>query len=72
MWRLLVFAGGFNGLVLPLGLTLFLWVGWRRADLMDGYRYPRWLLWLGMITCIMTWYMAIMSVSTIFNFLKIA
>ncbi len=69
---LLVFAGGFNGLVLPLGLTLFLWVGWRRADLMDGYRYPRWLLWLGMITCIMTWYMAIMSVSTIFNFLKIA
>ena len=51
---LLVFAGGFNGLVLPQGLTLFLWVGWRRADLMDGYRYPRWLLWLGMITCIMT------------------
>ncbi|MWP48323.1 NRAMP family divalent metal transporter [Gilliamella sp. Lep-s21] len=67
---LLVFAGGFNGLVLPLGLTIFVYIGWRRADLMSGYHYPRWLLLLGVIVCAITWYMGIMSVATIFNYLK--
>ena len=67
---LLVFAGGFNGLILPIGLTIFVYVGWKRSDLMDGYYYPRWLLWLGVITCVLTWYMGAMSVTTIFNYLK--
>ncbi len=56
---LLVFAGGFNGLVLPVGLTLFLYVAWRRGDLMHDHRYPRWLLVSGAAVCAMTWYMAI-------------
>ena len=34
---LLVFAGGFNGLILPIGLSIFVYVGWRRSDLMVGY-----------------------------------
>ncbi|WON75850.1 NRAMP family divalent metal transporter [Serratia sp. UGAL515B_01] len=68
---LLVFAGGFNGLILPLGMTLFIYVGWKRADLMKGYRYPRWLLWAGLITCAFTWYMGVQSVSAIFDFLNI-
>lgn len=68
---LLVFAGGFNGLVLPVGMSLFLYVGWRRADLMSGYHYPRWLLWSGLVICLLTWYMGIMSVGAIFNFLKV-
>ncbi|EKT63910.1 NRAMP family divalent metal transporter [Providencia burhodogranariea] len=67
---LLVFAGGFNGLILPIGLTIFVYIGWKRADLMPGYRYPRWLLWSGLITCVLTWYMAVMSVEAIFNYLK--
>lgn len=69
---LLLFAGGFNGLILPLGLSLFMYVGWRRADLMGGYHYPRWLLVLGVLTCALTWYMAFKSVGPIFAFLKIA
>ncbi|MGS0629554.1 MULTISPECIES: NRAMP family divalent metal transporter [Photorhabdus] len=69
---LLVFAGGFNGLILPIGLTIFIYVGWCRADLMQGYHYPRWLLWLGAITCALTWYMAFMSIEPIFSFLKTA
>ncbi|WJV53005.1 divalent metal cation transporter [Prodigiosinella aquatilis] len=69
---LLVFAGGFNGLILPIGLSLFLYVGWKCADLMEGYRYPRWLLWLGLAICGLTWYMGLMSVSAIFHFLKMA
>ncbi|WP_025732813.1 NRAMP family divalent metal transporter [Carnimonas nigrificans] len=66
---LLVFAGGFNGLILPLGLTLFLYIGWRRADLMHGYRYPRWLLVSGALVCVLSWYMAIDSAGPIFALL---
>ncbi|HEM8876978.1 TPA: divalent metal cation transporter [Providencia stuartii] len=67
---LLVFAGGFNGLILPIGLTIFVYIGWKRADLMSGYHYPRWLLWSGIIVCVLTWYMGAMSVEAIFNYLK--
>ncbi|HEF8774225.1 MULTISPECIES: NRAMP family divalent metal transporter [Providencia] len=67
---LLVFAGGFNGLILPIGLTIFVYIGWKRADLMSGYHYPRWLLWSGVIICALTWYMGVMSVEAIFNYLK--
>jgi Mn2+/Fe2+ NRAMP family transporter len=69
---LLVFAGGFNGLILPIGLSIFMYVGWRRSDLMGGYHYPRWLLVLGVLTCLLSWYMAIMSVGPIFAFLNAA
>lgn len=69
---LLVFAGGFNGLILPIGMTLFIFVAWRRQDLMDGYKYPAWLLWSGILVCALTWYMGIMSVGAIFNYLNIA
>ena len=69
---LLVFAGGFNGLILPIGMTLFIFVAWRRQDLMNGYKYPAWLLWSGIIVCALTWYMGIMSVGAIFNYLNIA
>ena len=68
---LLLFAGGFNGLILPIGLSIFIYVGWRRSDLMDGYHYPRWLLVLGVLTCMLTWYMAIKSVGPIFAFLNV-
>mgnify|MGYP006919502165 FL=1 len=69
---LLVFAGGFNGLILPIGLSIFIYVGWRRSDLMGGYHYPRWLLILGAVTCILTWYMAVKSIGPIFAFLNVA
>ncbi|QEZ90959.1 MULTISPECIES: NRAMP family divalent metal transporter [Proteus] len=69
---LLVFAGGFNGLILPIGMTLFIFVAWRRQDLMNGYKYPAWLLWSGILVCALTWYMGIMSVGAIFNYLNIA
>jgi Mn2+/Fe2+ NRAMP family transporter len=44
---LLIFAGAFNGLILPIGVGVMLWVALRRSDLLGGYRYPRWLLALG-------------------------
>ena len=66
---LLVFAGGFNGLILPIGLTLFIYIGFARSDLMGGHRYNRPLLILGALTCALTWYMGVKSVGTIFAFL---
>jgi Mn2+/Fe2+ NRAMP family transporter len=54
---LLIFAGTFNGLILPLGLGLLLWVAWRRRDLLGGYRYPLWLLGIGVVAWLVTLYL---------------
>lgn len=67
---MLVFVGGLNGLVLPIGLSIFLYAAWACTRLMNGYRYPRWLLVLGVLVCALTWYMAYKSVGPIFAFLS--
>jgi Mn2+/Fe2+ NRAMP family transporter len=50
---LLILAGAVNGLILPVGFAVILWVAWRRRDLLDGYRYPAWLppYWSGPPGC---------------------
>ncbi len=60
---LLVFAGAFNGLILPIGFTLVLWVAWRRRDLLGGYRYPAWLLAIGVLAWLLTLYLGWQSLS---------
>ena len=67
---LLIFVGGFNGLVLPIGLTIFVYVAACRKDLMGAYNYPKWLIVLGVLTCLLTWWMGYISFSTIFNYLN--
>ncbi|MBB3674914.1 NRAMP family divalent metal transporter [Modestobacter versicolor] len=59
---LLVFAGAFNGLLLPIGIAVLLWVATRRTDLLGGYRYPRWLLAVGWVAWLLTLYLAVNSV----------
>jgi Mn2+/Fe2+ NRAMP family transporter len=54
---LLVFAGTFNGLILPIGFGVLLWVAWRRRDLLGGYRYPVWLLVVGGLAWLLTLYL---------------
>jgi len=54
---LLIFAGAFNGLILPIGFTVILLVAWRRRDLLHGYRYPRWLLVIGVVAWLLTLYL---------------
>ncbi|GGL06236.1 NRAMP family divalent metal transporter [Mangrovihabitans endophyticus] len=66
---LLVFAGGFNGLILPIGLTILLVAALRRRDMLEGYEYPVWLLALGGIVAALTWYMGVVSAGTIFDYL---
>jgi Mn2+/Fe2+ NRAMP family transporter len=60
---LLVFAGAFNGLILPIGFTVVLWVAWRRRDLLGGYKYPAWLLGIGVLAWLLTLYMGYYSLS---------
>ena len=66
---LLVFAGGFNGLILPIGFTIFMYIGWFRKDLLGGYQVNRVLLAAGTLVTLLTWYMGIMSFGQIFAFL---
>ena len=54
---LLVFAGTFNGLILPIGFSVLLWAAWRRRDLLDGYKYPAWLLAVGVLAWLLTLYL---------------
>lgn len=54
---LLIFAGAVNGLILPIGFALVLWVAWRRRDLLQGYRYPVWLAVIGTLTWLLTIYL---------------
>ena len=54
---LLIFAGAFNGLILPFGFAILLYAAWRRRDLLHGYAYPKWLLGIGVATWLLTLYL---------------
>jgi Mn2+/Fe2+ NRAMP family transporter len=62
---LLIFAGTFNGLILPIGFGVLLWVAWRRRDLLGGYRYPAWLLIIGVLTWLLTVYLGYNAILTL-------
>jgi Mn2+/Fe2+ NRAMP family transporter len=64
---LLVFAGAFNGLLLPFGIGVLLYVATRRADLLQGYAYPRWLLAVGWTAWLLTLYLAVRSVRPVID-----
>jgi Mn2+/Fe2+ NRAMP family transporter len=55
--KLLIFAGAFNGLILPFGLGILLWIAARRRDLLGGYRYPYWLIVVGGLAWVATVYL---------------
>jgi Mn2+/Fe2+ NRAMP family transporter len=61
--KLLIFAGGFNGLILPFGLGIVLWIAARRRDLMGGYRYPLWLVVIGIVAWVLTIYLGYKSLT---------
>ncbi|WP_019545664.1 NRAMP family divalent metal transporter [Streptomyces sulphureus] len=66
----LVFSGGFNGLVLPLGFTVTMWIAWRRRDLLQGYRYPRWLIVVGVVGLAVSWVLAVLAFEPVFGLLQ--
>jgi Mn2+/Fe2+ NRAMP family transporter len=62
---LLVLAGALNGLILPVGFAIILWVAARRTDLLGGYRYPRALLVVGALAWVLTVYLGWQSLGGI-------
>ncbi len=63
--QLLIFAGAFNGLILPVGFAILLWVAWRRRDLMQGYAYPKGLLAIGMVAWLLTLFLGYSSITSL-------
>lgn len=61
--KLLIFAGAFNGLILPFGLGILLWIAARRRDLIGGYDYPKWLLVVGVVAWVATIYLGYNSLT---------
>lgn len=62
---LLVLAGALNGLILPVGFGLLMWVAFRRRDLLGGYRYPRTLLVIGVLAWLLAVYLGVNSLGGI-------
>ncbi|MFD0852408.1 divalent metal cation transporter, partial [Actinomadura adrarensis] len=62
---LLILAGALNGLILPFGLGFLMWVAGRRRDLLGGYRYPIWLLALGVAAWVLSLYLGYNSLTGI-------
>ena len=63
--QLLIFAGAFNGLILPVGFGVLLWVAWRRRDLMQGYVYPKGLLVIGIVAWLLTLFLGYSSLTSL-------
>ncbi|WBT09655.1 divalent metal cation transporter [Corynebacterium sp. SCR221107] len=69
---LLVFAGAFNGLVLPIGFSLIIYVAIARSkDLLGGYAYPKWLIAIGIVAVVIAWYLAWRSFGGVFDLLGV-
>ena len=63
--KLLIFAGAFNALILPFGLGILLWIAARRRDLLGGYRYPAWLIVIGVVAWAATLYLGYESLTAL-------
>lgn len=67
---LLIFAGAFNGVILPIAFALVLWVAWKRRDLLKGYSYPKWLLVVGAVVLVLEIYLGWNSLTGIADLWK--
>lgn len=66
--QLLLAAGAFNGIALPVSFGVVLWVGFFRKDLLHGYNPPKWMLFLGLAAWAITVYMGALSLMKLSTF----
>lgn len=63
---LLIVAGAVNGLILPVGFGVLMFVATFLAkSLLKGYKYPLWLIIIGWASWLLTIYLGVMSLSGI-------
>lgn len=63
---LLIVAGAVNGLILPVGFGVLMFVAtFLGKSLLKGYRYPLWLIVIGWASWLLTIYLGVMSLSGI-------
>lgn len=63
---LLIVAGAVNGLILPVGFGVLMFVATFSAkSLLKGYKYPLWLIIIGWASWLLTIYLGVMSLSGI-------
>lgn len=66
--KLLIFAGAFNGLILPIAFAVVLWAGFFRKDLLKGWEPPKWTLIIGLfvlVGCVVMGWASISKLPTI-------
>jgi Mn2+/Fe2+ NRAMP family transporter len=63
--KLLIFAGAFNGIILPIAFAMVMWVAFKRRDLMQGVKHPIWLLVAGSLALVLEIYIGVKSFSSI-------
>lgn len=63
--KLLIFAGAFNGIILPIAFAMVMWVAFRRRDLFGGVKHPMRLLVVGSIALLLELYIGFNSISGI-------
>lgn len=61
--KLLIFAGAFNGIILPIGFGVVLFAAIFRKDLLKGYKHPKWLTIFGIIVFAGTVWMGVSSLA---------
>ncbi|WP_284233659.1 hypothetical protein [Arenivirga flava] len=44
-----------------------MFIGWFRKDLLGTYRYPKWLLIIGTLATLLSFYMGALSIRPIFS-----
>lgn len=63
---LLIVAGAVNGLILPVGFGVLMFVAtFLGKSLLKGYKYPLWLIVIGWASWLLTIYLGVMSLSGI-------
>ncbi|MDO4910446.1 MAG: divalent metal cation transporter [Corynebacterium sp.] len=69
--NLLIFAGAFNGLVLPIGFSIIIFIAiFRPRGLLRERRYPTWLIVVGLVALVIAYYLAFRSFSGVFDLLR--
>ncbi|MCO4097230.1 divalent metal cation transporter [Macrococcoides canis] len=61
--ELLVLAGAFNGLILPVSLTAIL-IASRKKSIVGDYEHPKWIFWLGVFAVIVTIFAGFFSIQS--------